>query len=114
MRYSFFFIAILLLYILEGYEILIIILKSRLKLNIIAGIFFIGVDIIEIFVPEYSTNPFLLISAALYKRCSKEFCNWIINNKIFSLKTPAKIYKYKYSSRTCFSGYLLIIELIMV
>jgi hypothetical protein len=35
------------LYILEGYEILIIILKSRLKLNIIAGIFFIGVDIID-------------------------------------------------------------------
>ncbi len=50
---------------------------------ITTGTFFLGLGIIGIFLPLLPTTPFLLLAAACYKRSSKRFYNFLLNNKWF-------------------------------
>jgi len=48
-----------------------------------SGTFFLVIGIIGIFIPILPTTPFLILAAACYARGSKNFYNWLINNKWF-------------------------------
>jgi uncharacterized membrane protein YbaN (DUF454 family) len=50
---------------------------------ITAGIIFVGLGIIGIFLPILPTTPFLLLASACFARSSKKFYDWLFNNKLF-------------------------------
>ena len=51
------------------------------KILVVTGTFFLIIGISGIFIPILPTTPFLLLAAACYARGSKNFYNWLINNK---------------------------------
>jgi uncharacterized membrane protein YbaN (DUF454 family) len=52
-------------------------------LLIFAGIFFMGIGIIGIFLPLLPTTVFLLLAAYCFARSSERFYSWLLNNKWF-------------------------------
>ncbi len=50
---------------------------------ILAGLFFLGLGIIGIFLPLLPTTPFLLLAAACFARGSKKFYNGLLNSRFF-------------------------------
>jgi uncharacterized membrane protein YbaN (DUF454 family) len=50
---------------------------------IIAGLIFVGLEIIGIFLPLLPTTVFFLLAAVCFAHSSKKFYDWLLNNKWF-------------------------------
>lgn len=48
----------------------------------VAGVIFVSIGVIGIFVPLLPTTVFLLIAAACFNKGSEKFHHWLINNKL--------------------------------
>ena len=48
-----------------------------------AGIIFLSIGIIGIFIPLLPTTPFLLLAAACFMKSSKSLYHWLISHRLF-------------------------------
>lgn len=48
-----------------------------------AGLLFVGLGAIGVFIPGLPTTPFLILAAACFIRSSQKLYNWLIRNKRF-------------------------------
>lgn len=53
------------------------------NLYVAAGIFFLALAIVGIFLPLLPTTPFLILTAACFNRGSEKFHKWLLGHKIF-------------------------------
>ena len=59
--------------------------KSIRLLWVLLGSLSVGMVVIGIFVPGWSTTIFLIIASYFYIRSSEKLYNWLINNKILGI-----------------------------
>jgi uncharacterized membrane protein YbaN (DUF454 family) len=59
--------------------------KNYLKkwLYVFAGLTFLGIGAVGVFVPLLPTTPFLLLAAACFLRSSERLYHWLMNHRIF-------------------------------
>ncbi len=50
---------------------------------IMAGLFFVGLGTLGVFLPLLPTTPFLLVAAACFLRSSRRLYCWLINHRVF-------------------------------
>lgn len=48
-----------------------------------AGLLFLGIGAVGVFVPLLPTTPFLLLAAACFLRSSERLYNWLMNHRLF-------------------------------
>jgi uncharacterized membrane protein YbaN (DUF454 family) len=61
---------------------------------IAAGIFFLVLGVVGIFLPLLPTTPFFLLAAACFFRSSKPLYAWLINHKLFGKRIQYyRVYK---------------------
>jgi uncharacterized membrane protein YbaN (DUF454 family) len=48
-----------------------------------AGLFFVALAIVGLFLPILPTTPFLILAAACFARSSPRFHSWLMNNRLF-------------------------------
>jgi uncharacterized membrane protein YbaN (DUF454 family) len=52
-------------------------------LFVLAGLLFLGIGAVGVFVPLLPTTPFLLLAAACFLRSSDRLYQWLMNHRIF-------------------------------
>lgn len=59
--------------------------KNYLKkwLFVFAGLLFLGIGAVGVFVPLLPTTPFLLLAAACFLRSSERLYQWLMNHRLF-------------------------------
>jgi len=50
---------------------------------VVAGVVFVGLGILGVFLPVLPTTPFMLLAAACFARASTRFYNGLLNNRTF-------------------------------